>query len=172
MWSDETRSGRYSVTMVTGVRTCVTFVQCWTNVEDVGPICTNVIQKFCACWGTNLIEMTVSPHGYVWNVNFLGIFSDRYLVMLTTKWNLIVYLVVKQFIIYEVWLSISSTHQYFPSKHDTSTQCWYNLGASSTMLAQHWTNVGFMYRLCRELEQLLVVYFVIAYANGSNSVVL
>ena len=28
---------------------CKTFLQCWTNVEDVGPRCTNVSQTFCVC---------------------------------------------------------------------------------------------------------------------------
>ena len=30
---------------------CITFMQCWTDVEDVGGRhCINVIQMFCACW--------------------------------------------------------------------------------------------------------------------------
>ena len=32
---------------------CITFVQCWTNVEDVGPTCSNGIQMFCVCWDTD-----------------------------------------------------------------------------------------------------------------------
>ena len=37
---------------------------------------------------------------------------------------------------------------YPPSKQDTSTQWWPNVGPSSTTLAQHWTNIGSMYRVC------------------------
>ena len=29
---------------------CITFLQFWTNVEDVGRRCTNVTQIFCVCW--------------------------------------------------------------------------------------------------------------------------
>ena len=34
-----------------------------------------------------------------------------------------------------------------PSKHDTSTQCWSNIGPTSTTVAQHWTNIVLMYRV-------------------------
>ena len=29
-----------------------------------------------------------------------------------------------------------------PSKHETFTQCWFNVWPPSTTLAQHWTNIG------------------------------
>ena len=35
-----------------------------------------------------------------------------------------------------------------PSKHDTFTQCWINVGPSSTTLGQHWFNIGWMSRVC------------------------
>ena len=40
---------------------CMTFVQLWTNVEDVGPALTNVIQMFCVCWvaNQNFISMDI-----------------------------------------------------------------------------------------------------------------
>ena len=36
-----------------------------------------------------------------------------------------------------------------PRKHDTSTQCWSNVG--QRLLAQHWPSTGPMYRVCRVL---------------------
>ena len=33
------------------------------------------------------------------------------------------------------------------SQHDTLTQCWINVGPSSVTLAQHWTNIGSVYRV-------------------------
>ena len=36
-----------------------------------------------------------------------------------------------------------------PRKHDTSTQCWSNVG--QRLLAQHWSSTGPMYRVCRVL---------------------
>ena len=32
-------------------------------------------------------------------------------------------------------------------KHETSTQCWSNVGPPSTTLAQHWFNIGWMSRV-------------------------
>ena len=34
-------------------------------------------------------------------------------------------------------------------KHETLTQCWCNVGAPSTMLARHWTNIGSTCRVYR-----------------------
>ena len=31
---------------------CITFVQCWTNVEDVGPTLYKCYKMFCVCWDT------------------------------------------------------------------------------------------------------------------------
>ena len=36
----------------------------------------------------------------------------------------------------------------YPSKHETLTQCWYNVDPPSATLAQHCTNIGFMSRVC------------------------
>ena len=33
---------------------CIIFIQCWTNVEDVGPTLYKVIQMFCFCWVSTL----------------------------------------------------------------------------------------------------------------------
>ena len=38
-----------------------------------------------------------------------------------------------------------------PRKHETVTQCWFNVGPPSTTSGQHWTNIGSMYRLCVNL---------------------
>ena len=35
-----------------------------------------------------------------------------------------------------------------PSKNETSTQSWTNVGPPSTMSAQHWSNNGSMCRVC------------------------
>ena len=37
------------------------------------------------------------------------------------------------------------------SKHETSTQCWTNIGPPSTTLAQHWSNIGSMSRACWDI---------------------
>ena len=36
----------------------------------------------------------------------------------------------------------------YPSKHETLNHRWFNVGPSSTTLAQHWTNNGTMSRVC------------------------
>ena len=36
------------------------------------------------------------------------------------------------------------------SKHDTSTQYWFNVGPPSTTLAQLWSSIWLMYRGCRD----------------------
>ena len=38
--------------------------------------------------------------------------------------------------------------QLLPSKHESSTRCWTNVGPTSTTLAQHWSNIGWMSRVC------------------------
>ena len=35
-----------------------------------------------------------------------------------------------------------------PSKHEPLNQCWSSVGPPSTTSAQHWTNIGSMYRVC------------------------
>ena len=35
----------------------------------------------------------------------------------------------------------------YPSKHETSTQCWTNVVSPSTTLAQHWSSIGSMFRV-------------------------
>ena len=56
-----------------------------------------------------------------------------------------------------VWRAVSSHHpqdfllaqfSLYPSKHETLTQCWFNVGPPSARLSQHWTNIGSMYRVC------------------------
>ena len=36
-----------------------------------------------------------------------------------------------------------------PWKHETSSQCWFNVGPPSTTLTQHWTSIGLTYRVYR-----------------------
>ena len=47
---------------------CVTFVQCWTNVEDVGPTlyksCTNVLRFLGITRMPSLIKKTYNKHYY------------------------------------------------------------------------------------------------------------
>ena len=37
---------------------------------------------------------------------------------------------------------------WLPRKHETSTQCYTNVGPPSTTLARHWYNIGSMSRIC------------------------
>ena len=39
-----------------------------------------------------------------------------------------------------------------PSKHDTLTQCRFNVGPSFPTLAQHWTHIGLTSRVCRDVR--------------------
>ena len=54
---------------------------------------------------------------------------------------------------YGVRISTNTTHYnciggLHPSKHDTSIQCWTNAGPPSTTLAQHYSSIGSMCRVC------------------------
>ena len=49
-----------------------------------------------------------------------------------------------------------------PSKHETFTQCWYNVGPSSTTLAQHCTNIGSTSCVCWDM-------FVCSFFSHNNS---
>ena len=46
------------------------------------------------------------------------------------------------------WLKDKSTGL-ISSKHDTLTQCCFNVGPASATLIEHWNNIGSMYRVCR-----------------------
>ena len=47
----------------------------------------------------------------------------------------------------QVWAGTSIP---IPGKHETSTQCWTNVGPASWTVAQHWTNIGSMFPVCWE----------------------
>ena len=40
-----------------------------------------------------------------------------------------------------------------PSKHESLTHCWFNVGPPTTTLAQHWTNNGWKYRAGLETQE-------------------
>ena len=45
-------------------------------------------------------------------------------------------------------LHLMRRERVYPSKHDTLSHCWFNVGKPSSTLAQHWTNDGSMCRVC------------------------
>ena len=49
----------------------------------------------------------------------------------------------------QCWPNVGKCGQ-LPSKHVTLVHCWFNVGPSSSTLAQHWTNNGPAYRVCLE----------------------
>ena len=55
----------------------------------------------------------------------------------------------------QCWSTVYDAGPWVASKHDTSTQYWTNVGPPSTTLAQHWSNIGWMYRVCWVITQQL-----------------
>ena len=61
-----------------------------------------------------------------------------------------------------------------PNKHETSTQCWANVGPPSTTLAQHWSSIGSMSRVYwfAWITQLQCYYYLTHYIGHHIMVLL
>ena len=46
------------------------------------------------------------------------------------------------------WFNVSCLWYSIPSKHDTLTQCRFNVGPPSAMVVEHWNNIESMYSVC------------------------
>ena len=57
------------------------------------------------------------------------------------------------------------------SKHETFTQCWYNVGSASQTLGQHCTKIGWMVRACCRITSYIdrLIDKIYPSKNGTNT---
>ena len=118
---------------------CITFVQRWTNVEDVGPtsykcygmmiwdaICCAHVSNVVSCIQSLLISWLYHVYVNMWKV------TDRLL---------------RLFSVFSIPVKV--LYMIFHSKCDILILCLLNVGSPSAMLSQHWINIeSIMYRVC------------------------
>ena len=61
------------------------------------------------------------------------------------------------------WFNFLDPHYFHPSKHVAFTQCWFNVGLSSSTLAQHWNSIGWMSRVCWEHNNICRNLYLLQY---------
>ena len=72
----------------------------------------------------------------------------KYLHTITVvKWQKAVtaYMSNKKFQLFDFDSNVTKDHA--PSKHDTLTQCWFNVGPASQKVGEHRHNIGLVYRV-------------------------
>ena len=92
------------------------------------------------------------------NTNKSFYFSKYCLLFLQNK---IYHFLIDNFVLFCVLFVLviqkQHMHIYYPSKQDTTTECLTNVGPPSTTLAQHWSNIGWLCRVCWDGTQLEVL---------------